>query len=758
MSSPSPQRVEVDLAGKKFFFETGWLAKQANGAVMAGLEETYVLGAAVAGKGREGLDFFPLQIDYREKMTSAGRFPGGFIKREGRPTTKEILTCRLSDRPIRPLFPEGYFADLQVYLTVYSADTHNDPDIVAMNAASASLHVSDLPFKGPVGSVRVGLLNGNYVVNPTYSELEESDLDLIISGTKDGIIMVEAGSKEISEEEMLGAFDFAIPFINQLIEAQDKLREMAGKPKAEATVQAFPQELFEKMKAKFRADLESNFFIKVKQERSKALSGVKENAVSEYLKKDEQGNLLPDSPSKLDFNRAWDKVMDEVVREFAIDNRRSDGRGLQDIRPIYVQLGILPRTHGSAVFTRGETQALVTTTLGTKSDEQLVEGLGEPYSDSFMLHYNFPSFSVGEAKPIRGPGRREIGHGDLAWRGVKPVLPDQEDFPYTIRAVSDILESNGSSSMASICGAVLSMMDAGVPLKSPVAGIAMGLIQEKDKVAILTDILGSEDAHGDMDFKVAGSEKGITALQMDLKAAGISMEIVRNAVAEARTARMHILEKMKEAIAEPRTALSQHAPRLEQIKIDSDKIGLVIGPGGKMIREIEATSGAKIEINEDNSGRITIACKDSASLEKAATMISNLTEDLKVGKIYQAKVVSVKDFGCFCEILGKNQDGLVHVTEMTDERGIRVEDYVKMGLEVEVKVLASDPQGRTRFSIKEARRDKELPSLPRLDGKPAPPPGPRGGGRFNDSRPAAPRPGGPAPGGQRPPVGQKQDS
>ncbi len=764
MSSPSPQRVEVDLAGKKFFFESGWLAKQANGSVMAGLEETYVLAATVAGPERGTMDFFPLQVDYREKMTAAGRYPGGFIKREGRPTTKEILTSRLSDRPIRPLFPEGYFADLQVYLNVFSADTDNDPDIVGMNAASAALHVSDLPFQGPVGSVRVGLINGGYVLNPTYSEIKESLLDLIISGTKDGIIMVEAGSKEINEDQMLGAFDFALPFINQLIDAQNKLRELAGKPKAEAKIHAFPQELFDAMKEKYRGDMVENFFIKVKKERSDAFSAIKEKVTEEYMKTDEAGNPLPDSPAKSDLNRAWYQLLDEVVREFAIDGKRSDGRGLKDIRPIHIQLGLLPRTHGSAVFTRGETQALVTATLGTKSNEQLVEGLGEPYSDRFLLHYNFPSFSVGETKPIRGPGRREIGHGDLAWRGVKPVLPSEEDFPYTIRALSDILESNGSSSMATICGAVLAMMDAGIPLKAPVAGIAMGLIQENDKVAILTDILGSEDAHGDMDFKVAGSEKGITALQMDLKAAGISMEIVRQAVAEARTARLHILDSMKEAIAEPRTQLSKHAPRLEQIKIDPEKIGLVIGPGGKMIREIEAVSGAKIEINEDNSGRITIASADGKSLEKAATMITNLTEDLKVGKIYQSKVVSIKDFGCFCEILGKSQDGLVHVTEMTDERGIRVEDYVSMGMEIEVKVLASDPQGRTRFSIKEARRDKELPSLPRLDGKPTPPPGPRpgggGGGRFNASRPGAPQMNrGPAPGGApRPPVGQKRDS
>src|SRR5262245_18906269 len=556
-------RVEADLGdGKKFVFESGWIAKQANGACMATLGETMVLSAAVAGPAREDTDFFPLTIDYREKMSAAGRFPGGFIKREGRPSTKEILTSRLCDRPLRPLWPDGYFMDLQVLLNVYSADQTNDPDIVSMNASSASLMVSDLPFQGPVGSVRIGLIGDRYVVCPSIQELKESRLDLVISVTKDGVIMVEAGAREITEEEMLKAFETAQAPINALIAAQIKLKELAGKPLGEVKVQPFPEAIAAKIREKFLADMKKAFFIKVKRDRNKAFSDLGKRIFDEMIPKDASGKPVQGAPTKVDVSRAHERVVDELVRGYVLENTRADGRGLKEIRPITIQLGVLPRTHGSVLFTRGETQALVTTTLGTSSNEQIVEGLDEEYSIRFMLHYNFPNFSVGEVKPIRGPGRREIGHGALAERALEAVVPGSDEFPYTIRLISDILESNGSSSMASVCGGCLALMDAGVPIKAPVAGIAMGLVQEKGKVAILTGILGCADAHGDMDFKVAGTEKGITALQMDLKAAGISMAITQQALAEAREGRLFILDKMKAAIAEPRKDMSPYAPRM----------------------------------------------------------------------------------------------------------------------------------------------------------------------------------------------------
>jgi polyribonucleotide nucleotidyltransferase len=751
-------RSEADLGdGRKFIFESGWLAKQANGACMATLGETLVLSACVAAPAREGTDFFPLTIDYREKMSAAGRFPGGFIKREGRPSNKEILTARLCDRPLRPLWPEGYFIDLQVLLTVFSADQLNDPDMVAMNAASASLMVSDLPFGGPVGSVRVGLIGDRFVVFPTAAEIKESRLDLVISGTKDGIIMVEAGAREVSEEQMLEAFEVAQKPIQALLDAQLRLKEMAGRPLAPTDTHPFPEALARRIRDKYGDEMKKAFFIKIKRDRNKAFSDLGGRIFSDLIPKDAAGNPLPDAPATVDVSRAHERVVDELVRNYALENVRADGRSLKEIRPITIELGLLPRTHGSSLFTRGETQALCTTTLGTSSNEQIVEGLDEEYSPRFMLHYNFPNFSVGEVKPIRGPGRREIGHGALAERAIEAVMPGEKEFPYTVRVISDILESNGSSSMATVCGGVLSLMDAGVPLKAPVAGIAMGLVRERGKVAILTDILGSEDAHGDMDFKVAGTEQGITALQMDLKAAGIPMEITRQALAEAREGRLHILKKMKEAIAAPRADLSAHAPRLVRIMIPPDKIGLLIGPGGKTIRELEARTGCVIEINDDDSGEVLIASKDKAALDGAKAIIEGMTQELKVGTIYPAKVVSLKDFGAFCEIAGTGQDGLVHVSEITDARGIQVADYLKVGMEVEIKMVASDPQGRNRFSIKAARLEKGLPPLGPLNGGAAPGPGPGAGPsggpggeqRFRDSRP--PRPGGP--GGRGPAAG-----
>jgi polyribonucleotide nucleotidyltransferase len=738
------QRVEADLGGgRKFVFESGWLAKQANGACMARFGETMVLSACVVGPAREGTDFFPLQVDYREKMSAAGRFPGGFIKREGRPTTKEILTSRLCDRPLRPLFPDGFIMDLQVLLNVFSADQQNDPDIVAMNAASASLMVSDLPFNGPVGSVRIGLLGEQFVVNPTGAELKESRLDLVISGTKDGIIMVEAGAKEVSEEKMLAAFEFSQAPIQALIEAQLKLKQLAGRPPGDYEVAPFPADLADKIRKGYLEEMKKAFFIKIKRDRNTAFSKLGERIFDELIPKDAHGNPLPDAPDKVAVSRAHERVVDELVRGYAIENVRADGRTLKEIRPITIELGPLPRTHGSALFTRGETQALCTATLGTGDNEQIVEGLDEEYSMRFMLHYLFPNFSVGEVKPIRGPGRREIGHGALAERAIEAVIPPADQFPYTVRVMSDILESNGSSSMATVCGGCLALMDAGVPIKAPVAGIAMGLVREKGKVAILTDILGSEDAHGDMDFKVAGTEAGITALQMDLKAAGIPMEITHRALAEAREARLFVLGKMREAIGAPRAELSAHAPRLVRIMIPPDKIGLLIGPGGKTIRELEARTGCVIEINENDSGEVLIASKDKAALDNCKGIIEGMTQELKVGMIYPAEVVSLKDFGAFCEIAGTGQDGLVHVTEISEARGIQVADYLKIGMPVEVKLISTEPSGKNRFSIKAARQDKGLPQLGPLEGRPpSPPPGPGGEQRFRDSRPPRPRPGG----------------
>jgi polyribonucleotide nucleotidyltransferase len=756
-------RAEADLGdGRKFIFESGWLAKQANGSCMVTLGETMVLSASVAGPAREGTDFFPLTVDYREKMAAAGRFPGGFIKREGRPSTKEILTARLCDRPLRPLWPDGYFMDVQVLLTVFSADQVNDPDIVSMNAASASLLVSDLPFQGPVGSVRVGLIGDRFIICPTAQEVKESRLDLVISGTKDGVIMVEAGAREISEEQMLQAFEAAQKPIKALIDAQLRLKELVGRPLGPVDVQPFPSDIAAKIKSKYGEEMKKAFFIKIKRDRNKAFSDLGKKIFKEMIPVDAAGNPAPGAPTTVDVSRAHERVVDELVRTFAIENIRADGRTHKQIRPITIELGMLPRTHGSAIFTRGETQALCTTTLGTSSNEQIVEGLDEEYSQRFMLHYNFPNFSVGEVKPIRGPGRREIGHGALAERALEAVVPGETEFPYTVRIISDILESNGSSSMATVCGGCLALMDAGVPIKAPVAGIAMGLVQEKGKVAILTDILGSEDAHGDMDFKVAGTEQGITALQMDLKAAGISMEITRQALADAREGRLFILNKMKEAIAAPRAEMSPHAPRMVRIMIPSDKIGMLIGPGGKTIRELEARTGCVIEINEDDSGEVLIASKDKAALDSCKAIIEGMTQDLKVGMIYPAKVVSLKDFGAFCEIAGTGQDGLVHVSEITEARGIQVADYLKVGMDVEIKMLSSDPQGRNRFSIKAARTEKGLPQLGPLNGvTPAPaggPGGPPGGGeqRFRDSRP--PRPAGPAgPPRGGPPSGPRRD-
>jgi polyribonucleotide nucleotidyltransferase len=737
-------RVEADLGdGRKFVFESGWLAKQANGACMATLGETMVLAASVAGPAREGTDFFPLTIDYREKMAAAGRFPGGFIKREGRPSNKEILTARLCDRPIRPLWPDGYFMDVQVLLTVFSADQLNDPDIISMNASSAALMVSDLPFQGPVGSVRIGLLGDRFVVCPSAQEVKESRLDLVISGTKDGIIMVEAGAREVSEEQMLQAFEVAQAPIRALIDAQLKLKELAGKPLAPVEPTPFPEAIAAKIRQQFLPEMKKAFFIKIKRERNKAFADIGKRIFDAFIPKEANGLPVPGSPTKVEVSRAHERVVDELVREYALANTRADGRGHRDVRPITIQLGMLPRTHGSSLFTRGETQALCTATLGTSSNEQIVEGLEEPYSQRFMLHYNFPNFSVGEVKPIRGPGRREIGHGALAERAIEAVMPTESEFPYTVRIISDILESNGSSSMATVCGGCLALMDAGVPIKAPVAGIAMGLITGKGgKHAILTDIQGAEDHSGDMDFKVAGTEEGVTALQMDIKVKGITFRVMEQALAQARAARLQILEHLKGTIAKPRPDLSPFAPRMLTLKIPTDKIGAVIGPGGSVIRKMIEEFGVTIDISDD--GTVVIGSPDKTAAEGAKAQIEAMTREVEVGTIYKGKVVRIMPFGAFVQLL-PSKDGLVHISELSDRRVPTVESVVQLGDPLEVMVTNIDHLGRVdasaRAVIEMRRRQGEAERLDTSQinvedyrTRRGPPPGDREGGRgrFGD--------------------------
>ncbi|MHC4605717.1 MAG: polyribonucleotide nucleotidyltransferase [Planctomycetota bacterium] len=743
-ASQSVHRVEREIQGRTIAFESGLIAKQANGACTVRMGETVVFAAATAGEVRP-VDFMPLMVDYREKTSAAGKFPGGFIKRESRPGDTQTLVARLTDRPLRPLFPENWIYDTQVLCQVFSFDQENPTDALVMNAASAAVHVSDITFAGPVGSLRVGRADGAFIAFPTHEQIDESDLDLIVSATREGIIMVEAGADEISEEDMLAAFEFALPHIQTLIEMQEELRERAGRQKKDWELRGMPENLYPKVK-EYEGKIRDMYFTPGKKAWNDAFRAIRKEMLDTLCPKDADGKPVPGSPKESDLQKAWEKLTDEVVRDFALQGKRADGRGLDEVRPISVEVGLLPRTHGSALFTRGETQALVTTTLGTGDDEQIIDGLQEEYSKNFMLHYYFPPFSVGETKAIRGPGRREIGHGALAERALLPVMPEEEKFPYTVRVISDIMESNGSSSMASVCGGALALMDAGVPIRKPVAGVAMGLIYEDDdRVAILTDIIGSEDAHGDMDFKVAGTEDGITALQMDLKAAGIPMTIVRKALAQAHEGRMHILGRMRDVIAEPRSEMSKYAPRHVALKINPEKIGLIIGPGGKTIRGMEEESGATIEVEDD--GSVMIYAASLEELEKAESMVKLLTEELSIGTIYKATVVSIKDFGAFVDLEGRGREGLVHVTEITDAYVDRVDDYLERGMEVEVKLISREDSGKYRFSLKAARQERGQEPLGRLDGqppKPRPERSDRGGDRrFRDSRPRGGSRGGP---------------
>ena len=688
-------RVEIPLGHSTLSIESGRLAKQAHGAVVVRYGDTMVLVTACEGGSDPNRDFFPLTVDYREKPYAAGRFPGGYIKREGRPSLKETLTSRLIDRPIRPLFPANYFNEVQVLANVMSADRDNDPDVHAMIGASACLHISNIPLLKPTGAVRVGRLNGELILFPTYDQMEESDLDLIVAGTREAITMIEGFARDIPEDQMLAAIMFAHKHVVQIVELIEALRPALGLPEKQLPPPPPVNPLIEEFRQKFGEEFRQRKFTEGKLARAAAVAELKERILAEYLPAQPAEGATVCEPSQV--HAALNALEEYVVRQAILDGRRIDGRTAKQLRPIECQVGILPRTHGSALFQRGETQALVTTTLGTVADEQKVEGLVLEYSKKFMLDYNFPPFSVGECKPLRGPGRREIGHGALAERSLNAVIPPPHKFPYTIRVVSDILESNGSSSMASVCGGTLSMMDAGVPIAQPVAGISIGLVKEGDRYTLLTDIQGDEDHYGDMDFKVAGTPNGITGIQLDLKIDGINEEIIRHTLQQAREARREILKIMLTTLRKPRPQISEAAPRLLQIRINPEKIGLLIGPGGKTIKGIQEATGARIDIEDD--GTVSISHSDAAGAEAAKARVEALTEEVKVGKIYEGKVSSITDFGAFVEII-PGRDGLVHVSELDEKYVSRVEDVCRVGDRMRVKVILIDSQDRVKLSRK----------------------------------------------------------
>ncbi|ESZ86993.1 MAG: polynucleotide phosphorylase [Blastomonas sp. CACIA14H2] len=683
--------VEIEWGGKTLKLETGRIARQADGAVLATYGETVVLCAVTAAKSvKEGQDFFPLTVHYQEKFSAAGRIPGGFFKRERGATEKETLTSRLIDRPVRPLFPEGFYNEINVIAQVLSFDGESEPDIVAMVAASAALTLSGVPFMGPIGAARIGYKDGEYQLNPSMDEVKEGELDLVVAATHDAVMMVESEAKELSEEVMLGAVEFAHEACRQVTDAIIKLAEQAAKDPWEMAPQADLSAAKQKLKDLIGADIAAAYKLTDKSARSNALNEARAKAKEAFADATPQDQMAAQKLMK--------KLEAEIVRGAILkDGSRIDGRTTTQIRPIEAMVGFLPRTHGSALFTRGETQSICTTTLGTKDSEQMIDGLTGLSYESFMLHYNFPPYSVGEVGRFGAPGRREVGHGKLAWRALHPVLPSKDEFPYTIRVLSDITESNGSSSMATVCGGSLSMMDAGVPLKRPVSGIAMGLILEGSEFAVLSDILGDEDHLGDMDFKVAGTSEGITTMQMDIKIAGITREIMAQALAQAKEGRAHILGEMAKALGEVRTELSAHAPRIETIQIDKSKIREVIGTGGKVIREIVAETGAKVDI--DDEGLIKISSSDLSQIEAAKKWILGIVEEAEVGKIYNGKVVNLVDFGAFVNFMG-GKDGLVHVSEIRNERVEKVADVLSEGQEVKVKVLEIDPRGKVRLSMR----------------------------------------------------------
>jgi polyribonucleotide nucleotidyltransferase len=687
-------RVQLDWGGRKLTLETGRLARQADGAVFASYGDTTVIATVVAAKEpKEGIDFLPLTVNYQEKYYAAGRIPGGYFKREARPTEKETLTSRLIDRPIRPLFADGWRCDTQVIVTVLSHDLENDPDILAMVAASAALTLSGAPFMGPIGGARVGFINNEYVLNPQIDEMTESALDLVVAGTQDAVLMVESEAKELSEDIMLGAVMFGHRHFQPVIEAIIRLAEKAAKEPRELKV-ADTVVLETEMRSLVEQDLRAAYAIVDKQGRHKAIDAVKERVMAHFCPADAENAKYP----KLQVSGVFKDLEAKIVRWNILDSgHRIDGRDVKTVRPIVCEVGVLPRTHGSALFTRGETQALVVATLGTGEDEQYVDALQGTYKETFLLHYNFPPFSVGETGRLGAPGRREIGHGKLAWRAIHPVLPAHHEFPYTIRVVSEITESNGSSSMATVCGTSLSLMDAGVPLKRPTAGIAMGLIKEDERFAVLSDILGDEDHLGDMDFKVAGTERGVTSLQMDIKIAGITEEIMRIALGQAKDGRMHILGEMGKAITSARAELGEHAPRIEVFSIPVDKIREVIGSGGKVIREIVEKTGAKIDISDD--GTVKVASAKGEAIKAAINWIKSIASEPEVGHIYEGTVVKVMDFGAFVNFFGA-KDGLVHISQLAPRRVQKTTDVVKEGDKVKVKLLGFDERGKVRLSMK----------------------------------------------------------
>jgi polyribonucleotide nucleotidyltransferase len=682
---------EIEINGRTLTIETGRVARQAHGAVTVQYGDTMVLATAVSSyEPKEGADFFPLTVDYRESAYAAGKIPGGFFKREGRPSEKEILSSRLIDRPVRPLFPENYIYDTVVVVNVISSDQENNGDVLGGIGASAALSISDIPFLGPIASVRVGRVNGQFVINPTFKELEESDMEIIVAGTKSSITMVEGEAREISEEEMLTAIQAGHAVIKQIVEIQESLMAELGVTKREVAPPAVDQAFIAQLTAMAQPVVQEANKIEAKTERNAKLKELKQQLVAQFFE------------THPDVDAQASKVIEDLQyrdmrRMILEDKKRLDGRSTTAIRPITCEVGLLPRAHGSALFTRGQTQALVATTLGTKIDEQMIDGVDGESSKRFMLHYNFPGYSVGEARVSRGPGRREIGHGNLAERALKNMLPADLDFPYTVRIVSDILESNGSSSMASVCGGSLSLMDAGVPIREAVAGIAMGLIKEENRYAILIDILGDEDHLGDMDFKVAGTARGITACQMDIKIQGISAEIMREALAQAKEGRMHILNVMNQTLAQPRPDISKYAPKIITLKIKVDQIGLVIGPGGKTIREIIEKSGAQIDISED--GTVMVASPNAEGNEIAVNLIHGLTADAEVGKTYKGRVKKITDFGAFVEIL-PGKEGLLHISEIDHKRVQRVDEYMKLGDEVEVLLQEiTTRDGKTKYEL-----------------------------------------------------------
>lgn len=690
-------RVERQIGKGVLSIETGALAKQAAGSCLVQFGQTVTLSAVASGPSRPGMDYFPLTCDYRERQAAAGKFPGGFLKREGRPTTKETLTARLIDRPIRPMFVEGFMDEVQVMNFVMASDRQTDGDVLAMNGASAALCISPLPFLGPLGSVRLGLVDGQFVPFPTHDELEVSELDLIVSGTRDAVLMIEGFSRELPEDRMLEALAEAHKYVRVLCDLQDELAQKVGVQKM-AFVPPANDGVFDRLRGAMYDRLKEAKRTEGKQARAEAVSQLKTAA---------QAEIIPDpaaegAPSLDSFQKAWHDLEQRVVRDLILGGTRPDGRNNKTLRAIHCEVDLLPCVHGSALFQRGETQALITVTLGTGRDEQRVDGLFEEYSKRFMLDYNFPPFSVGECRPIRGPGRREIGHGMLAERSVNPVLPPHDDFPYTIRVISDILESNGSSSMASVCGSTLGLMAAGVPITNPVAGISTGLVKDGDNWVLLTDIIGDEDHYGDMDFKIAGTQKGITGIQLDLKTNGISEEIIRATLAQSREARIEILRSMLSAIPRPRPNTSPNAPRLARTSIDPEKIGLLIGPGGKNIRGIQEDYSVTIDVEED--GTVTIAGADEASVNRALGRVEAMTASVQVGRVYEGTVTSVKDFGAFVEIL-PGKDGLCHISELAEEYVSSVGDVCRVGDVLMVKVIAVDEQDRVKLSRKAALRE-----------------------------------------------------